>query len=340
MTGTVNSASVKSRSRSSDKQNEQLVPEKKRARRRLVGAVALVLAIVIGLPMVLDSEPKPVNKDIAIQIPAKPGGATALDPREELITDLPPASGKEDAGNAASSVSAQTAAVAAAGNTRMPAAVTPAPVAVPAPVMSPAPATPPASAESASKSSSKPQQKLPAKASAIVNDDIAILASPENTVTAASKHALITPHDAQKNTAKNTSATQDAKAPAADSRASLDAMMKSLAHKEKEKDGGKDSGATDNASETTRAMAILENGSAAPSRKIIIQVAAFATQEKVQGLQEKLAAAGITSFTQKVTTNNGSVIRVRVGPFANHDEAEKTKAKLVKLGLNGSVIPD
>ena len=30
----------------------------RRARRRLVGAVALVLAVVIGLPMVLDSEPK------------------------------------------------------------------------------------------------------------------------------------------------------------------------------------------------------------------------------------------------------------------------------------------
>jgi len=40
-----------------------------RARRRLVGAVALVLAAVVVLPMVLDSEPVPVASDIPIVIP-------------------------------------------------------------------------------------------------------------------------------------------------------------------------------------------------------------------------------------------------------------------------------
>jgi len=40
-----------------------------RARRRLVGAVALVLAAVIVLPMALDSEPIPVAGDIPIIIP-------------------------------------------------------------------------------------------------------------------------------------------------------------------------------------------------------------------------------------------------------------------------------
>jgi DedD protein len=45
---------------------------KKRARRRLVGAIALVLLIVVFLPMVLDSEPKPLNQDIAINIPPIP----------------------------------------------------------------------------------------------------------------------------------------------------------------------------------------------------------------------------------------------------------------------------
>jgi DedD protein len=45
---------------------------KKRARRRLVGAVALVLLIVVFLPMILDSEPKPLNQDVAITIPPIP----------------------------------------------------------------------------------------------------------------------------------------------------------------------------------------------------------------------------------------------------------------------------
>ena len=45
---------------------------KKRARRRLVGAVALVFLIVVFLPMLLDSEPKPLNQDIEITIPPIP----------------------------------------------------------------------------------------------------------------------------------------------------------------------------------------------------------------------------------------------------------------------------
>jgi DedD protein len=51
--------------------NDPMLPEKKRARRRLVGAIALALAAAVGLPMLLDSEPKPLAGDIAIQIPAK-----------------------------------------------------------------------------------------------------------------------------------------------------------------------------------------------------------------------------------------------------------------------------
>lgn len=48
------------------------LPEKQRARRRLVGAIALVLAAIVVLPMVLDSHPKPVTDDIAIDIPNRP----------------------------------------------------------------------------------------------------------------------------------------------------------------------------------------------------------------------------------------------------------------------------
>lgn len=50
---------------------DPMLPEKKRARRRLIGATALVLAAVIGLPMVFDSEPKPLADDITIQIPPR-----------------------------------------------------------------------------------------------------------------------------------------------------------------------------------------------------------------------------------------------------------------------------
>ncbi|WP_028104923.1 SPOR domain-containing protein [Pseudoduganella violaceinigra] len=50
---------------------DPVLPEKKRARRRLVGAIALALAVAIGLPMLLDSEPKSSVSDIAINMPSK-----------------------------------------------------------------------------------------------------------------------------------------------------------------------------------------------------------------------------------------------------------------------------
>ncbi len=50
---------------------EDTLELKKRARRRLVGAVALALFAVIMLPMVMDREPKPATQDIQIRIPSQ-----------------------------------------------------------------------------------------------------------------------------------------------------------------------------------------------------------------------------------------------------------------------------
>ncbi len=63
------------------------LPEKQRARRRLVGAIALVVAAVVVLPMVLDSHPKPVTDDIAIDIPSRPAHQ-ARTPRDDDTADL------------------------------------------------------------------------------------------------------------------------------------------------------------------------------------------------------------------------------------------------------------
>ncbi len=51
---------------------------KKRARRRLVGAIALVLLAVIVLPMVMDQEPKPLTQDIQIRIPSQEPGSNSF----------------------------------------------------------------------------------------------------------------------------------------------------------------------------------------------------------------------------------------------------------------------
>ena len=42
---------------------------RKRARRRLIGAIALVILAVLLLPMLLDQEPRPVTQNISVTIP-------------------------------------------------------------------------------------------------------------------------------------------------------------------------------------------------------------------------------------------------------------------------------
>ena len=92
------------RARGKRKQNndpvDPVLPEKKRARRRLVGAIALVLGVVIGLPMILDSEPKPLSGEVAIQIPSKDNTVRPALPRaaDPLPAAPMPDQGKEVAG--------------------------------------------------------------------------------------------------------------------------------------------------------------------------------------------------------------------------------------------------
>ena len=47
------------------------LPEKKRARRRLVGSIALVIAAIVILPMVFESKPKQSALNLVIDIPSK-----------------------------------------------------------------------------------------------------------------------------------------------------------------------------------------------------------------------------------------------------------------------------
>jgi DedD protein len=71
---------------------------KKRARRRLVGAVALILLIVVFLPMILDSEPKPLNQDITITIPPIPKPESIQQTPAPAIPSTPTASTPRVAG--------------------------------------------------------------------------------------------------------------------------------------------------------------------------------------------------------------------------------------------------
>lgn len=250
---------------------DPVLPEKKRARRRLIGAIALVLAAVIGLPMILDSEPKSLGEDIAIQIPSK---------------DKPPLAGGQR--NASGKLTANGKVPAAASLDKNEEVVAP-PIAAEAPK---AAAPSPLSSDSPAGKAELAEQKQPAKSDAN-----------------SSRHMTAKADDSPRARALLEGAAEPA-------RQETHAEAHQEAHAEK-----------------TKASFEKKNG------KYMIQVAALASQENAGQLQGRLKSAGIKSQTQKIATQSGDRIRIRVGPFVSKEEAEKTRAKLVKMGLSGTLVP-
>ena len=189
---------------------------KKRARRRLVGAIVLVTAVVVALPMVLDTDPRPINQDISIRIPSPDTGT--------FTSKVVPVAPAPDS---------KTAVQPPAGATK------PEPVADAKP-QQPAPAAP------------KPAAKPPAET---VKPPVAPAAAETAVSAAAGQH--------------------------------------------------------------------------------VVQVIALADAGRARQIQQRISAAGIRSYTEVVTTAQGDVTRVRVGPFDTAAAAEKARGQLQKLEIDG-----
>lgn len=214
-----------------------------RARRRLIGAAALLLAVAVVLPMVLDKEPRPVPDAIPIDIPSD---KTPFSPR--LALPPPP-----EAGNAP---------------------VAPLPDAAPVEEGKGEPAPKADRTETPAKAADKGDAKAPA----------------------------------------NPPASPIAKA-------------------------------TDRAAEEKRARDILEGKTteataAAPVKngKYLLQAAALGSESAARELAARLKKAGFASFTERTDTKDGVRYRVRLGPYATRDEAERARARLRAIGINASVV--
>lgn len=71
-----------------------------------------------------------------------------------------------------------------------------------------------------------------------------------------------------------------------------------------------------------------------------VQLAAFSKPGDATGLRDKVRAAGFVAFTESVSTDQGTLTRVRVGPVASRAEADALKAQIqAKLGIDGIVRP-
>ena len=72
--------------------------------------------------------------------------------------------------------------------------------------------------------------------------------------------------------------------------------------------------------------------------RFIVQVGAFAEEKKSTEVRSKLEKAGIKTYTHIAQTKEGKRIRVRVGPYATKEEAQKTADKIKSLQLSASVL--
>ena len=84
--------------------------------------------------------------------------------------------------------------------------------------------------------------------------------------------------------------------------------------------------------EALRAQAVLSDQAWA------VALDAFSDEKNVRQLRTKLSAAGVKSYTESVKTSKGELTRVRAGPFASKEDAEKARAKLVAMGLKPGAV--
>ncbi|CAN5719587.1 SPOR domain-containing protein [soil metagenome] len=280
---------------------DPVLPEKKRARRRLIGALALVFAAVIGLPMLFDSEPKPLSDDISVQIPSKdkPLGANS-------------------------------------GDTVKPATVTKNNVVDPDPI------------EEIISVPVSPKENIKGK---LTKADSSMVASadPKTTPALSSSVAAKKDHVASVKTEVKPDNKPEIRSEAkTDVKPVIPVIAKvpaKVAYSANVDESGPAAGKAEVSEDAARALSILEGkapakGADKVASAYVVQVAALATQDKVNELQGKLKAANIKSYTQKVATTSGEKIRIRMGPFASKEEAEKARTKLSKLGLGGTLIPN
>ena len=223
-------------------ESDETLQLRRRARRRLVGAIALVTFVIIILPLILDKEPGPAGPPLSVQIPSQDSGSF---------------------------------------NTR---------------VVPPVPSSAEKSGEISAVRADAPAAK-------------AETAPPRAEIAP-------TPARADAATAKTDTATAKTEEPAA---------------KAQTKAAPAPSRPVDQAEEV-RALAALGD------RVWIVSLDAFSNEKNVKQLRAKLSAAGIKSYTEPVKTSKGELTRVRAGPFANKDAAEKARSKLVAMGLRPAAV--
>ena len=242
--------------------NDAQLHLKKRARRRLVGAIFFVSVVAVVLPMVMDHEPRQTVQDVEIRIPGQ---------------DEKPFAPKF--------------------------AATPVERAAPKPAETPVPsavATPGAAV-------AEPAVKPTARIVETVKDETAKDNKP---VEKAVEKPVAKPEKAPEKSAVK-SPEKPAEKPKAD--------------------------------DAKRAAAILAGQvaetkpAAAKGGEYLVLIGAFSNEANVKTLKTKLGEEGIKTYSEALDTPQGKESRVRAGPFASREAAEKALDKMKRIGVSGVV---
>lgn len=70
-----------------------------------------------------------------------------------------------------------------------------------------------------------------------------------------------------------------------------------------------------------------------------VQLGSFGNQENANKLAADLRKQNYTAFLSKLSTGNGDLHRVRIGPQKDRESAERVAAQLAKAGHKGQVVP-
>jgi len=78
--------------------------------------------------------------------------------------------------------------------------------------------------------------------------------------------------------------------------------------------------------------------SAVKGGKFAVQATATSTEAAAREFSERLKKSGFASYTERTETPDGTRFRVRVGPYASREDAERARARLKGIGVNGNIV--
>jgi DedD protein len=72
--------------------------------------------------------------------------------------------------------------------------------------------------------------------------------------------------------------------------------------------------------------------------RFIVQAAALAKESAARDLASRLGKSGLATFVERTESNGNTRYRVRLGPFATRDDAERARARLHELGVSSNIV--